>query len=71
LEFVLAMEKNYMRRRVVEKYRIQKTVMTSARGSLLFSDVISKKRIWEQIISRTINEIRKVRSAHEQRVTVL
>jgi hypothetical protein len=61
LEFVLAMEKNYMRRRVVEKYRIQKTVMTSARGSLLFSDVISKKRIWEQIISRTINEIRKVR----------
>jgi hypothetical protein len=60
LEFVLAMEKNYMRRRVVEKYRIQKTVMTSARGSLLFSDVISKKRIWEQIISRTINEIRKV-----------
>ena len=53
------MEKNYTRRRIVEKYRIQKTVMNRAGGNFLFSDVISKKRIWEQIIARTINEMRK------------
>jgi hypothetical protein len=56
------MEKNYTRRRIVEKYRIQRTVMNRAKGNIIYSDVISKKRIWEQIIARTINEMRKVGS---------